>query len=79
MPEQTLLALTAEGTIPAVNAAELARARTTLQSLAERGIDPARLGEALQHQGVRSFAYDWQRLLDTVEQMLSPSRWQAAV
>jgi transaldolase len=78
MPEQTLLALTTEGTIPAVSAAELARARTTLESLAQRGIDPAGLGEALQHQGVRSFVDDWQRLLDTVEGMLFPSRWQAA-
>jgi transaldolase len=78
MPEPTLLALTAEGTIPTVDAAELARARTTLQSLAERGIDPPRLGEALQQQGVHSFAYDWRRLLDTVEGMPSPSRRRAA-
>jgi transaldolase len=79
MPEQTVLVLTAESTIPAVSAAELARARTTFESLAERGIDAARLGEALQHQGVHSFAHDCQRLLDTVERMLSPSHRQAAV
>jgi transaldolase len=79
MPEQTLLVLTAEGTIPAVDATELARARTTLELLAEQGVDPPRLGEALQQQGVHSFASDWQRLLDTVEAMLSPLRWRAAV
>jgi transaldolase len=79
MPQQTLLALTAEGTIPAVSSAELAQARTALQSLAERGIDAPRLGEALQHQGVHLFAHDWQRLLDSVEDMPSPSHRQAAV
>ena len=66
MPEPTLLALAASNSIALVGQAEVGCARSTIEAVSERGVDTPKLADALQQEGVRAFAADWERLLDAV-------------
>jgi transaldolase len=67
MPEETVLAFLAEGTVARTVDADPAAAERTLDQLAEVGIDLADVAAVLEEQGVAAFAKSFDELLGALD------------